>query len=448
MKTIRKWQEPIYAIGGFGPNFMYQVVLTYLLYYYRPAQARVATGALVFAPAAIYAVGMFIARALDGLVDLPIANWTDNLKSRWGRRRPMMVIGLIPLLICYILLWYPPITGKALGPDGHWGNAIYVAVISSLYFFFQTFIIVPYLASLSEIVPDEQSRVRVASWQTLFNTGSYVLTFVVAPILFERFGVRGTALMLLPGLVTFIGPLLVIKEEPTGGKEAVTSSPDVPLWQSIKMTLTNKTFAIYISSVATFYFGLQFFLGGIAFMGADMMGISDAQLGLMNAAAFAPVPIMLILFNIISRARGAKYAFRVALLVFALAMLTFPLGWTRLNLPIPPLVVGMVAGAIASFSIGAFFTIPYAFPAHIAAVEAKETGKDRAGMFFAVQGVINQFVGSLAGSVLALLLDWKYGVVAIGPIVAVTMVAAFFLFAPYPLGQPAAKKPKVVSGSF
>ena len=40
MKTIKKWQEPLYAIGGFGPGFMYQVGLTYLLYYFRPAQTR------------------------------------------------------------------------------------------------------------------------------------------------------------------------------------------------------------------------------------------------------------------------------------------------------------------------------------------------------------------------------------------------------------------------
>jgi len=440
MKTIKKWQEPIYAIGGFGPGFMYQLVLTYLLYFYRPAQARIEAGALVFAPAAGYALGLLVARVLDGVVDIPIAGWTDNMKNRWGRRRPMMLLGIIPAIICFVLLWFPPFTGVNLGPDGHWGNAVYMAVISSLYFFFHTFIIVPYLAALSEIVPDEQSRMRVASWQTVFNTGSYVLVFVVAPILFDRFGVRGAALMLLPSFITFIGPLLVIKEGPTNTAAAKAASRDVPLWESIRMTLTNKTFLIYMSAVATFFFGLQFFLGGIAFMAADMMGISDAQLGLMNAAAFAPVPIMLIIFNLISRKKGVKFAFRAALLVFAVAMLLFPLGWTRLGIPIPPLVIGIIAGAIGSFSIGAFFTIPYAFPAQIAAVEAEQTHKDRAGMYFAVQGLINQFVGSLAGSILALLLTWQYGVIAIGPVVAVTMVLAFFLFAPYPLGKPAARK--------
>ena len=241
---------------------------------------------------------------------------------------------------------------------------------ASCYFFFHTLLTVPYLASLSEIVTDENSRVRVASWQTVFNTGSYVLVFVVAPLLFSKFGVRGAALMLLPSFLTFIGPLLVIKEDPTDGSAGQAAEARIPLWESFKQTLTNRTFLIYMSSVATFFFGLQLFLGGLAFMAADMMGISESQLGLMNAAAFAPIPIMLIIFNLMTRKWGAKAAFRAALLVFAVAMLLFPLSWTRFNLPVSPLIIGIIASGIGSFSIGAFFTIPYAFPAHIAAVDA------------------------------------------------------------------------------
>jgi len=122
--------------------------------------------------------------------------------------------------------------------------------------------------------------------------------------------------------------------------------------------------------------------------------------------------------------------------VFAGVMLAFPLGWTRFDLPLSPLMIGIILGGIGSFSIGVFFTIPYAFPAQIAAMDAKETGKDRAGMFFAVQGLINQFSGSLAGSVLALLLNWQYGVIAIGPVAALACILAFFFMKPYPLGQP------------
>ena len=442
MKHLKRWQEPIYAIGGFGPGFMYQIVLTYLLFYYRPAQSLVEAGAVILAPAVGYAAGMLIARILDGVVDLPIASWTDNMKSRWGRRRPLMIMGLIPTAITFILLWYPPVTGNSLGENGHWGNAVFVAVVSSLFFFFYTLIIVPYLASLSEIVADENSRVRVASWQTFFNTAGYVLTFVVAPIMFDKFGIRGTAWLLLPSILSFIGPILVIKEAPTDlpdqEKAAVeqATGQDVSLWESVKLTLANKTFRIYMLSLATFFFGLQFFLGGIAFMAVDMMGLTQSQLGTMNAAAFAPVPIMLIIFNVLSKKKGAKWAFRLALLVFAFVMLAYPLAWTRFNMPVSPYLIGIILGGIGSFSIGVFFTIPYAFPAQIAAIDAKETGKDRAGMFFAVQGLINQFVGSLAGSVLALLLNWQYGVIAIGPVAALACIAAFFFMKPYPLGKP------------
>lgn len=443
MKQLKKWQEPIYAIGGFGPGFLYQIALTYLLFYYRPAQSLVETGAVVFAPALGYAIGMFIARVLDGFIDLPIASWTDNMKSRWGRRRPLMVLGLIPTAITFILLWYPPVTGQSIGANGHWGNVVYVSIVSSLFFFFYTLIVVPYLASLSEIVADENSRVRVASWQTFFNTAGYVLTFVVAPIMFDKFGVRATAWILLPSILSFIGPILVIKEAPTNlPAEEIqgatpSTEPDIPLWESVKLTLANKTFRIYMLSLATFFFGLQFFLGGIAFMALDMMGLTQSQLGTMNAAAFAPVPIMLLIFNFLVKKKGAKWAFRLSLLVFAVVMFAFPLGWTRFNLPLSPYMIGIILGGIGSFSIGVFFTIPYAFPAHIAAIDAKKTGKDRAGMFFAVQGLINQFVGSLAGSILALLLNWQYGVVAIGPVAAIACIAAFFLMKPYPLGQPA-----------
>lgn len=440
MKPLKKWQEPIYAMGGFGPGFLYQIVLTYLLFYYRPAKSLVETGAVVLAPAVGYAVGMFIARVLDGVIDLPIASWTDNMKSKWGRRRPLMLLGIVPTAITFILLWYPPVTGKSLGANGHWGNVTYVAIVSSLFFFFYTLIIVPYLASLSEIVTDENSRVRVASWQTFFNTAGYVLTFVVAPIMFDKFGIRGTIWLLLPSLLSFIAPLLVIKEDPTNvpatTDSGLATEPDIPLWDSVKMTLANKAFRVYILSLATFFFGLQFFLGGIAFMALDMMGLTQSQLGTMNAAAFAPVPVMLIIFNLLTKKKGAKWAFRLALLVFAAVMLAFPLAWNRFDFPLSPFLIGIILGGIGSFSIGVFFTIPYAFPAQIAAMDAKETGKDRAGMFFAVQGLINQFSGSLAGTVLALLLNWQYGVIAIGPVAALACILAFFFMKPYPLGQP------------
>jgi hypothetical protein len=92
-----------------------------------------------------------------------------------------------------------------------------------------------------------------------------VLAFVVAPILFDQFGIQATTWLLLPSIFTFIRPLLVINEEPTnvpmpaGAVEEYAKTKNVSLWQGVRMTLTNKIFRISLHSLATFLFGLQFF---------------------------------------------------------------------------------------------------------------------------------------------------------------------------------------------
>ncbi len=439
MKQLKRWQEPLYGIGGFGATLMYQVAMSYILAYYVPTASDLARGAIVLAPPALFGVLFFVARMLDGVVDIPIAAWTDNLRSRFGRRRPFMVLGFLPMVASFILMWFPPVTAPAAG--GSVLNTIYIALISVLFFFFYTMMAVPYLSALSEIVPDERSRVRVASWQTFFNTMAYVLVYVVVPILFNKFGMRKAVLMLTPIMLTYLFPMLVIKEESTKDGANRRAEPEVGLAESFRQTITNKNFLVYLASLATFFFGLQLFLGGIKYMCNDMMGLSDAEMGMMNAAAFAPIPLMLLLLNFITKRKGSKTAFRIALIVFAAAMLLFPLGWTKLGLPIPPMVVGIVAGAIGSFSIGAFFTIPYAYPAQIAAEDAAITGKDRAGMFFAVQGFVNQLVGALAGSlVLANLVSIKTpaintGAIFIGPLAAVACVASFLIAGKLTIGK-------------
>jgi len=439
MKQLKRWQEPLYGIGGFGATLMYQVAMSYILAFYVPTASDLAKGAVVLAPPALFGALFFVARMLDGVVDIPIATWTDNLRSRFGRRRPFMALGFLPMVVTFVLMWFPPVTAPT--PGGSALNTVYVALMSVLFFFFYTMMAVPYLSALSEIVPDERSRVRVASWQTFFNTIAYVLVYVVVPMLFHKFGMRKAVLMLAPIMLTYVFPMFVIKEDSTKDGANRRAEPEVGLVESFRQTITNKNFLVYLASLATFFFGLQLFLGGIKYMCNDMMGLSDAEMGMMNAAAFAPIPVMLLLLNFITRRKGSKTAFRISLIVFAAAMLLFPLGWTKLGLPIPPMVVGIAAGAVGSFSIGAFFTIPYAYPAQIAAEDAAVTGKDRAGMFFAVQGFVNQLVGAFAGSlVLANLVSVRTsaidtGAVFIGPVAALACVASFFIAGKLTIGQ-------------
>ena len=439
MKPLKKWQEPIYALGSLGPNILNNIVLSWILFYYRPSEAEVEReGALLLVGAAAVSAVWIAARLIDGVCDIPIASWTDNLRSRWGRRRPMMAIGLIPMAIAFALIWYPPVQGE------HWANALWMAFFSSAFFFFYTFIVVPYLALLSEIVEDETSRLRIASWQTVFYTIGMASALVAGPVLIDKLGYRATAWLLVgPGVLCYLGPLLVVREPPSDGTapEHPAAEP-VPLGRSIVTTLTNRTFVIYMLSMATFYFGLQLFLTGQPYFVTAVMNLDKGESGTLNAAVFGLVPLALPLLNLISRRKGAKWAYRLALLIFGAIMLLYPLTWARLNLPLSPLILGIILNALVSYSAATFMTIPSAFPAKIAHHDTLRTGEHRAGMYFAVQGVINQTIAAIAGVLIVQLADLfgssverPYGVLILTPIAGLLCFVSWALFAPYPLGR-------------
>lgn len=55
-------------------------------------------------------VGFALAVALtvDAVLDPLIGQWSDSLRSRWGRRHPLMYAALVPIPIAFGLLWDPP----------------------------------------------------------------------------------------------------------------------------------------------------------------------------------------------------------------------------------------------------------------------------------------------------------------------------------------------------
>lgn len=417
MRQIKRWQEPLYGIGGFGTGFMLMVANSYLSPFYLPPMEEIKGGAINLAPVLLFTILFAISKVVDGIIDIPIASWSDNLRSKWGRRRPLILLGIIPMIVSYVLLWFPPVK------DTSWVNAVYAGVLSIVFCCSYTLSTVPYLSALSEIVPDERSRVRVASWQTFFNTMGYVLAYVLVPILFSVLGKQTAVLVLVPSMLTILVPVFIIKEKSTKGvsKDDLNIEPKVPLWQSFKMTVRNKRFTRYLLMYALLYFGLQAFLGGIIYMASDMMGLTEvvegqvqvngAQVGIMNAAAFAPVPIMLLLMNAITKRKGIMTALKLGLVTFTIAMSIFMLSWTGWGIKMfegslftlmgaevnQAVLLGAIAGFFGSYSIGVFFTVPYAIPAQIAAEEAAVTGKNRAAMYLAVQGVVNQIVWAIAG---------------------------------------------------
>lgn len=434
MKKLSKKAEPLFAFSAFGPNLLMIFVTAYLLDAVIPAGLVVNrelwsfTGAAIAAPA-LFSLFFFIAKIIDGLVDFPVSIWLQNLKAKYGRNKTAIMVGFIPMVVSYILLWNPP-----MGNGQSAGSALYIAAMALLFFCAYTLTLLAYYNTFAEITENEKSRVRLSSWKSVFDTIGYSIAYALVPM-FIGFGLNIQKIVMysLPLFLTMIIPMFLLKE---GAPQELKAEQKVTLGASLKTAFSNKDFMNYIFVLMAFQFGLQMFLAAQNVIASGVMLLNGWQIAIMNTAAFAPVPIMILIFNKIQRTRGLRFGLRTALIAFAAAMLIFTS--TAFipgeNMTYVRLCIGATGGLVGSFAIAVFFAILYIIPSQIGANEIGKTGRNTSSMLFAIQGLAVQVVSSIAVSLVYINLKGisvfgreEYGMVFVAPIVAIACVVAFFL---------------------
>ena len=127
-------------------------------------------------------LALTIALVLDAISDPIVGYWSDNFRSRWGRRHPFMYASAIPITVSYFLLWSPP-TG--------WSNDAlfwYVLTLAILTRTFLTFFETPSAALAPELTRDYDARSSLLSWRSFFGwTGGNAMTVLMFFILFPAF---------------------------------------------------------------------------------------------------------------------------------------------------------------------------------------------------------------------------------------------------------------------
>lgn len=113
--------------------------------------------------AGLVGVALLIALIIDAVSDPVVGYWSDNMRTRFGRRHPFMYAALIPTAITYFLTWNPPegMTGNDLFP---WLVATTILVRISF-----TFYDVPSSALSAELTSDYDERTSLMSLRYFFG---------------------------------------------------------------------------------------------------------------------------------------------------------------------------------------------------------------------------------------------------------------------------------------
>ena len=217
-------------------------------------------GTVVGLEPALAGTALLIALIFDALSDPIVGYWSDNTRSRWGRRHPFMYAAGIPVALCYSLLWQPP----------DWDDGalfLYLVTLAILIRTLITFYETPSSALMPELTADYDERTTVQAWRSFFGWagGAGMAVFMYAFLLvpsenypvgtlnrdgYEAYGVISAGVILVAILVSAlgthhrIGSLMAPPPKPRAGLKAV--------FEEVIETLADRSFfALFISSIAS-----------------------------------------------------------------------------------------------------------------------------------------------------------------------------------------------------
>jgi Na+/melibiose symporter-like transporter len=145
-----------YAVGGVATGIIASGLGAYLLLYYN---------LVLGVSASLVGAVLAIALIFDAFVDPAVGYWSDNLRSRWGRRHPLMYGALIPVPVLFYMLWNPPLA--SLGSQWLFPYLMITTVALRLLL---TCYEVPSNALVPELTDDYDERTRLLNFRiTAYN---------------------------------------------------------------------------------------------------------------------------------------------------------------------------------------------------------------------------------------------------------------------------------------
>src|SRR3954469_8579602 len=157
-----------YASGDAANNLAFSMTSMFLLLYYTDvAEISAAAVGTMF----------LVVRFWDAVADLFAGRLVDRTQTRWGKFRPFILFGALPLLLMSVAVFSIP-----NGLHGHAGALVWAYVTYALLGLLYSLVNIPYgwLAAAMTQVPTE--RAKRASWRVYgSNLTILMLAFVVAP---------------------------------------------------------------------------------------------------------------------------------------------------------------------------------------------------------------------------------------------------------------------------
>lgn len=397
-RHLPTWRKAAYAAIQFGNGGIDVVVAVFLLKFYTDYAGLAPDKA---------GLALLVGKAFDAFTDPLMGYISDRTQTRWGRRRPWFVVGVIPLTVSLFAMF---------SPDPAWSQThlfIWLAATNSLFYLGSTVLDVPHAALGSEMTSDHRDRLALMGWRQAMNTVGLLAGATVPALYIARRehaaeslaaarqvyeGVamrpeRAAALDAHGDVALFLGFLLLCMVIVTflGTREtARVRKVQQTIFGDFRDALRNKPFQLFIAIFMLEQIGSAFTTTLALYAFNDWWGLDVSHnkflLGTYLASGFVSIPIWVRIGRHREKSQMFLCGAILATLALCLMLLVGRIGWWW----------GYAMLALAGSGFGARVVMALSIFGDLIDYDEYETGERRDGAYFGVWMLLRKLARALS----------------------------------------------------
>jgi len=188
----------------------------------------------------------FIIWSIFNAFNDPIMGYiSDRTNTKWGRRRPYIMIMLVPLALIMFFLFFPPLS---YGIESSTSNFIHFVIVILLFELFYTTYDINLTSMLPEVFITKEARIKANNIRQVFAIIGLIFAFILPGLFISDYSDPDSLLEFAPFAVTItiiiiIVGIIFLKFSPREKKEFQEDYRNVPgFFESFKICFKNRSF--------------------------------------------------------------------------------------------------------------------------------------------------------------------------------------------------------------
>ncbi len=364
-----------YGAGDFAANIVFQTVTLFLLYFYTDVFMLGASTAGV-----IY----FIAKIWNAVCDPTMGYIADRTHTRWGRNRPFLLFGALPLGTAFFLLF----AGPDLSPVGKTAWALVTFLLFSATY---SVINIPYGALTANLTLDTDERSSLTGFRMAFAIlGTLTAAGAAKPIValfpdqitgFRMTGLVFGALCVVVNIITFAS----VKERVAPPREE-----NMSFREDLRIVIKNGPFILVTVSSIFQMVAINLLAAMINYYFKYNLG-AEGYIPVAFLCLFATAMVAMPLWVFLTTRWGKKNVLMAGTGLMALMLLAL--------LAVPGGNMGMILAIFVAAGIGmaTLYLCPWAMIPDTVEYSQWKTGKRREGILYGFFNFSFKFAAAFAG---------------------------------------------------